>query len=98
MNYNEDLKNILRFWLDNAIDYKNGRIYTCLDREGNIYGTEKYFSVAYECFKGIRKTTPKINPESSSMKALSPVMIMLSTAQTMRAVAGEKYGDIARSA
>ena len=27
--------------MDNSIDYKNGGIYTCLDRDGNIYGREK---------------------------------------------------------
>ena len=189
MNYKKVLTdNILPFWLDNAIDYENGGIFTQLDREGEIYGTdksvwfqgralwsfskayntieknpeylkaseciykflpkctdvdgrmyftvtadgrglqkrryyfsetfaaigcaeyykatgkkevfedaEKYFDVAYECFKGIRKTEPKINPENSKMKALSPVMIMLSTAQTMRSINNEKkYDDIAK--
>jgi len=187
MNYREDLKSILKFWLDNSIDYENGGIYTCLDREGNIYGTdksvwfqgralwtfskaynlekndeylkaaetiykflpkctdtdgrmfftvtaegrelqkrryyfsetfaaigcaeyyratgdknilhsaEKYFDVAYECFSGIRKNAPKINPENSNMKALSPVMIMLSTAQTMRSATNSpKYNEIAK--
>ena len=42
MNYRTGLINdILPFWLDNAIDYENGGIYTCLDRQGNIYGREK---------------------------------------------------------
>ena len=59
---------------------------------------EKYFDVAYECFTGVRKNPPKINPANSQMKALSPVMIMLSTAQTMRAACEknrEKYDKIA---
>ena len=59
---------------------------------------EKYFDVAYECFTGVRKNPPKINPENAKMKALSPVMIMLSTAQTMRSVCvenKEKYNKIA---
>ena len=178
MNYKSDLvNNILPFWLKDAIDYKNGGIYTCLDKKGNIYGTdksvwfqgralwvfskaynciekneeylnaakniykflekctdtdgrmfftvtedgrelqkrryyfsetfaaigcaelykatgdkdvlecaEKYFTVAYECFKGIRKNPPKINPENLKTKALSPVMIMLATAQVMRSI------------
>ena len=187
MNYKKDLKNILKFWLDNSVDYENGGIFTSLDREGNIYGreksvwfqgralwtfskaynviekdpeylkaakniyeflpkctdtdsrmfftvtedgreiqkrryyfsetfaaigcaeyykatgdkkileaAEKYFDVAYECFSGIRKTVPKINPKHCNMKALSPVMIMLSTAQTMRSVCGGgRYANIA---
>ena len=167
-------ENILPFWLKNSIDYENGGIYTCVDRNGNIYGTDKsvwfqgralwtfskayniieknpeyikaaetiysfldkctdtdgrmyftvtadgreiqkrryyfsetfaaigcaefykatgrkdvwekaeqYFNVAYECFKGVRKTQPKFNPDNQDYKALSPVMIMLSTAQVM---------------
>ena len=187
MNFRKDLTDILNFWLANSIDYENGGIYTCLDREGNIYGkeksvwfqgralwtfskaynvieqnpeylkaakniyeflptctdtdermyftvtedgreiqkrryyfsetfaaigcaeyyratgdarvledAEKYFRVAYECFKGIRKTIPKTNPENCNMKALSPVMIMLSTAQTMRSATNKQmYQDIA---
>ena len=191
MNYRQDLiQNILPFWLNGAIDEKNGGIFTCLDEEGNIYGreksvwfqgralwtfskaynlieakpeylqaaktiyeflpkctdtdgrmfftvtetgaelqkrryyfsetfaaigcaeyykatgdkavlqdAEKYFNVAYECFTGIRKTEPKINPENCAMKALSPVMIMLSTAQTMRSIGGDnsaKYDKITK--
>lgn len=190
MNYREQLTtNILPFWLTDAIDTQNGGIFTCLDREGNIYDREKsvwfqgralwsfskaynvvekdpryleaakniygflskctdtdgrmfftvtedgrctrkrryyfsetfaaigcaeyyrasgdgealcaarrYFDVAYECFTGKRPTEPKFNAETVNTKALSPVMIMLSTAQTMRAVDtenGERYGRIA---
>ena len=185
MNYRKDLvENILPFWLKNAIDYENGGIYTCLDRDGNIYGTdksvwfqgralwvfskaynliekneeylkaakaiysflpkctdtdgrmfftvtadgrelqkrryyfsetfaaigcaelykatgdekvladaEKYYNVALECFKGIRKNQPKINPDNLDSKALSPVMIMLATTQVMRSINGlwDKY-------
>ena len=189
MNYKKDLLNILKFWLDNSIDYKNGGIYTCLDKEGNIYGTDKsvwfqgralwtfakaynsieknpdylkaakniydflpkctdtdgrmfftvtedgreiqkrryyfsetfaaigcaeyykaigdekvlcdakkYFDIAYECFTGVRKNAPKTNPQTCSMKALSSVMIMLSTAQTMRSINNDKnYDDTAKA-
>ncbi|MBQ7820676.1 MAG: AGE family epimerase/isomerase [Clostridia bacterium] len=175
MDFRKELKeNILKFWLDNSIDYKNGGIYTCLDRQGNIYGKEKsvwfqgralwvlakayntieksseylraakciydflpkctdtdnrmyftvtddgrpiqkrryyfsetfaaigcaeyykatgdksvldravyYFDTAYKCFTGKIKCAPKFVPENHSYKALSPVMIMLSTAQVM---------------
>lgn len=178
MNYKEDLINdILPFWLDNALDFNNGGIFTCLDREGKIYGREKsvwfqgralwtfakayniieknekyltsakciydflpkctdkdgrmfftvtedgkeiqkrryyfsetfaaigcaeyykatgdeeimkkaeeYFDVAYECFTGKRSVIPKNNPLNCKTKALSPVMIMLSTAQEMRSL------------
>ncbi len=60
---------------------------------------EKYFNVAYECFTGVRQNPPKINPESCQMKALSPVMIMLSTAQTMRSLESDNkafYEKIAK--
>ncbi len=173
-------ENILPFWLGDAIDTENGGIYTCLDREGKIYGTdksvwfqgralwslskaynciekrdeyltaaeniyrflhtctdtdgrmfftvtadgrelqkrryyfsetfaaigcaeyykatgredvrrdaEKYFAVAYDCFTGVRKNPPKINPDNLALKALSPVMIMLSTASLMRSMNDE---------
>ena len=57
-----------------------------------------FFDVAYDCFTGARATEPKFRKEAFSMKALSPVMIMLSTAQTLRAVDVEKkdrYSKIA---
>lgn len=189
MNFKEDLlNNILPFWLDNALDFENGGIFTSLDASGRIYGreksvwfqgralwtfskaynkiekneryleaakciydflpkctdsdgrmfftvtkngreiqkrryyfsetfaaigcaeyykttgdkrvmkmSEKYFDVAYECFTGKRRTVPKNNPNNCKMKALSPVMIMLSTAQEMRSLNNknrEKYEQI----
>lgn len=59
----------------------------------------KYFDVAYECFTGVRPTEPKFNKEVYSAKALSPVMIMLSTAQTMRSADrnnAQRYDKIAK--
>lgn len=191
MDFKKDLvENILPFWLKNAVDYKNGGIYTCVDRQGNVYGTDKsvwfqgralwvfakaynlfgeneeylkaarniyrflptctdtdgrmfftvtedgkelqkrryyfsetfaaigcaelykatgepsiladarkYFDVAYECFTGVRKNAPKINPDNLDSKALSPVMIMLSTAQVMRSIDGlwDEYNPIVQS-
>ncbi len=44
----------------------------------------QYFEVAYACYTGARKTQPKIAPENFPAKALSPIMILLSTAQVMR--------------
>ena len=44
----------------------------------------QYFDVAYACYTGARKTQPKIDPENFPAKALSPIMILLSTAQVMR--------------
>ena len=58
-----------------------------------------YFDTAYDCFTGARYTEPKFNPKTNQTKALSPVMIMLSTAQTMRAIDTEyqsKYAKIAK--
>lgn len=183
-------EDILKFWLDKSFDWKHGGVYTNLDQEGNIYGTDKsvwfqgrtlwvfakaynliekrpeyleaakmiyeflttkcvdedgrmfflvtedgrplqrrryyfsetfasigcaelykatgdrkyledaerYFKVAYECFKGVRKNPPKFNTENHQMKALSPVMIMLSTAQELRSIdeVVEKYDAIAK--
>ncbi|MBQ3554209.1 MAG: AGE family epimerase/isomerase [Clostridia bacterium] len=53
------IKDVLPFWLNNAIDEEFGGIFTQLDREGNIYGEEKsvwfqgralyIFSMAYNC-------------------------------------------------
>ena len=67
--------------------------------ESALLAARKYFTVAYECFTGKRKNEPKFNPEAFDRKALSPVMIMLSTAQTMRAIDTEKkdfYHTIAK--
>lgn len=188
MNYRSDLKNILNFWLKNGVDYKNGGIYTCLDREGSVYGTdksvwfqgralwsfskayniiekneeylkaaknilqflpectdsdgrmfftvtgdgkslqkrryffsetfaaigcaeyykatgdksalelaEKYYSVALDCYTGKIQTEPKINPAHQCFKSHSPVMIMLSTTQTLRSIPEltQKYAKLA---
>ncbi len=71
--------------------------YKASGREEVFVQAEKYFDVAYECYIGKRKNPPKINPENRKMKALSPVMIMLSTASVMRSGGRnvEKYEKIA---
>ena len=179
--------NVLPFWLDNAIDEEYGGIFTCLDRQGNIYGYEKsvwfqgralyifslaynsvakeeryleaakkiydflplcgdesgrmyftvtrdgreiqkrryyfsetfaaigcaeyylatgdeeakkkaemYFDIAHDIYSGKVATQPKCNPENAPYKALSPAMIMLSTAQVLRKLDREKYDVIAK--
>lgn len=72
--------------------------YKATGNKNALIDAEKYFDVAYECFTGVRKNAPKINPENSRMKALSPVMIMLSTAQTMRSVCKENQAKYQRIA
>jgi len=64
-----------------------------------LKAAREYFGTAYDCFTGVRPTAPKFNSETRALKALSPVMIMLSTAQTMRAIDTEqqsKYAKIAK--
>lgn len=179
--------NVLDFWIKNSLDYENGGIFTQLDRDGSIYGTEKsvwfqgralwvfskaydviekkeeylsaatniykfldkctdsdgrmffivskegvpiqkrryffsetfaaigcaqyykitknekawedakkYFDMACRVFYNNELTTPKFT--NTNLKALSPIMIMLSTAQIMASVGidSEKYKDAAK--
>ncbi len=65
-------------------------LYKATGRKDVLESAEKYFTVAYECFTGKRHNPPKINPENLGTKALSPAMIMLSTAQTMRSMDSDK--------
>ncbi len=58
---------------------------------------EAYFETAYRLFTGAVPSQPKFNPKNAPYKSLSPVMIMLSTAQCMRSVDPEKYDTIAKS-
>ena len=37
----EQLKGSVAFWLEHGMDKENGGIYTCLDRKGEIYSTDK---------------------------------------------------------
>ncbi len=37
----EELDRCVRFWLDNGIDRVHGGVYTCLDREGKVFSTDK---------------------------------------------------------
>lgn len=37
----EELTKCVSFWLNYGIDKKHGGVYTCLDRKGNIYSTDK---------------------------------------------------------
>lgn len=37
----EELDGVINFWLKNGMDKENGGVYTCLDREGKIFSTDK---------------------------------------------------------
>ncbi len=37
----QELEHCTQFWLKNGIDHQNGGVYTCLDRQGEIYSTDK---------------------------------------------------------
>ncbi len=37
----EELDRCIRFWLENGMDKEHGGVYTCLDREGKIFSTDK---------------------------------------------------------
>ena len=37
----EELDRCVNFWLKNGMDEVNGGVYTCLDRTGKIYSTDK---------------------------------------------------------
>ena len=39
---NELLSNVLPFWMKYSKDEKNGGYYTCLDRDGSVYDTDKF--------------------------------------------------------
>lgn len=39
---NELLENVVPFWLDHSQDREFGGYYTCLDRKGNVYDTDKF--------------------------------------------------------
>ena len=37
----EELERSIRFWLKNGMDPVHGGVYTCLDREGKVFSTDK---------------------------------------------------------
>ena len=37
----EELDRCVNFWLENGMDKVNGGVYTCLDRTGRVYSTDK---------------------------------------------------------
>lgn len=57
---------------------------------------EMYFDIAYDIYSGKVKTEPKFKPENAPYKALSPAMIMLSTAQVLRKINKDKYDAVAK--
>ena len=68
-------------------------LYKATGRVDVLEAAERYFIVAYECFTGVRRNQPKINPDNLDAKALSPAMIMLSTAQVMRSMDSDKRAE-----
>jgi len=38
----ELLDNIIPYWQRNSVDRENGGFFTCLDRQGRVYDTDKF--------------------------------------------------------
>ena len=38
----ELLDNVLPFWLEHSQDHEHGGYFTCLDRKGNVFDTDKF--------------------------------------------------------
>ena len=36
------LNNVIPFWEKHSIDWEHGGYFTCLDREGKVYDTDKF--------------------------------------------------------
>ena len=36
------LNNVVPFWENHSLDRENGGYFTCLDREGKVYDTDKF--------------------------------------------------------
>ena len=50
--YKDELMNhILPFWLECSQDYEYGGYFTCLDRQGNVFDTDKFISAIHEDWK-----------------------------------------------
>ena len=39
---NELINNVLPFWLEHSQDHEYGGYFTCLDREGKVFDTDKF--------------------------------------------------------
>ena len=60
----ELLDNVLPFWLENSQDHEYGGYFTCLDREGKVFDTDKFiwlqgrevwmFSMLYIGWRSVR--------------------------------------------
>ena len=43
LKYREELfNNVLPFWMNHSLDQQEGGFFTCLDRNGNVYDTDKF--------------------------------------------------------
>lgn len=56
---------------------------------------ERYFKIAYELYHNPAPNAAKFNPETAPYHALSPAMILLSTAQVLRKIDPQTYNPIA---
>ena len=53
----KELDACVDFWLKNGLDKKHGGVYTCLDRTGRIYSTDKSVWMQGRCAWTFWKTT-----------------------------------------
>lgn len=77
--FRDDLQNdILEFWLKNSIDWEHGGVYTCLDREGKIYGTDKSVWFQGRTLWALAKAYNLIESREEYLKAAKSIYAFLS--------------------
>lgn len=65
----EELEICASFWLKNGLDYENGGVYTCLDRKGKIYSTDKSVWMQGRCAWTFSRLCTQYGNRSEWLKA-----------------------------
>ena len=70
----QELDRCLEFWLKNGMDHEHGGVYTCLDRTGKVFSTDKSVWMQGRCgwiFAYLCRVTAKSRSGWTPAKAAS---------------------------
>ena len=87
----KQLEICVEFWLRNGMDHKHGGVYTCLDREGNVYSTDKSVWMQGRCAWTFASLCRQYEPRQEWMQAAQSCLEFMEKYCINREAGGRMY-------
>lgn len=92
----EELARCISFWLDNGMDQEHGGVYTCLDRKGEVFSTDKSVWMQGRCAWTFSRLCAQYGVKEEWLKAAESCLQFLEDHCINRELGGRMYFTVTK--